>query len=256
MSIAITPIPAFNDNYIWCLHDQHHAWVVDPGCAASTERFLQQQRLNLSGILITHHHHDHTGGIAELVKRYPDCLVVGPHSDKIATITHPVVDNQVITLANLAVSLTVLTLPGHTLDHIGFYNDDWLFCGDTLFSGGCGRLFEGSPAQLHQSLQRLAALPGHTLVYCTHEYTCANLTFATMVEPTNSELMEYQQWCLTERQQARPTLPSTIARERAINPFLRCDQTSVRSSIEKQAQVDLSDSVSYFAALRRWKDIA
>ncbi|WP_298441754.1 hydroxyacylglutathione hydrolase [uncultured Ferrimonas sp.] len=256
MTIRIHPIPAFNDNYIWCLHDDEHAWVVDPGCADSVLNYLTEQQLQLAGVLITHHHPDHTGGIAKLAASGVDLPVVGPKSDKINGLSLTVADNDTLILAQLGIVMTVMSLPGHTLDHIGFYNDDMVFCGDTLFSGGCGRLFEGTAAQLQHSLQRLANLPTTTAVYCTHEYTCANLRFAVMVEPDNQALLQYQRQCLLKRQQQQPTLPTTIATERAINPFLRCDQATILNSLEQHSQLSLTDNVSRFAALRQWKDNA
>ncbi|QIZ76833.1 hydroxyacylglutathione hydrolase [Ferrimonas lipolytica] len=256
MNISVQPIPAFNDNYIWCLIHNSNAWVVDPGCAQSVRAFINEHRLTLKGVLVTHHHADHTGGIEELKHSFSNLTVIGPQSANITGLTTIVSDQQHIDLSGLPLELTVVALPGHTLDHIGYYNEQMLFCGDTLFSGGCGRLFEGTPLQLHNSLQRLTQLPNATKVYCTHEYTCANLRFAVMVEPDNQQLLDYQQQCIDKRAQSQPTLPSSIEVEKAINPFLRCDQNSVRTSLERHSQHSLVDNVSRFAALRSWKDNA
>lgn len=255
-AVRIDPISAFNDNYIWCINDNNACWLVDPGCADSALNYIKKHSLTLCGILITHHHQDHTGGIEALSALFPSIEVYGPNGSSIAGITRGVANSDKVKLAPFDIELNVLTLPGHTLDHIGFVNDRWLFCGDTLFSGGCGRLFEGTAKQLYDSLQTLANLPETTKVYCTHEYTCANLRFAMMVEPENQALQQYQQWCQLQRQQQLPTLPSSIATERAVNPFLRCDQTDVVNSVERNAQESFSDNVSRFAALRRWKDTA
>ncbi len=252
--LTLFPIPAFNDNYIWCIARGASAWVVDPGDAEPVLAHLTMAGLTLEGILITHHHWDHTGGIPALCQAYPGISVIGPDNPAIEGLSQRVGDGDTLTLTALALELSVIALPGHTLDHLGYLGPGMLFCGDTLFSGGCGRLFEGSPAQMHDSLTRLAALPQDTKIYCAHEYTLANLHFAQAVEPDNEELQEYTRHCQGLRQANRPTLPSTIAMERQINPFLRYDAPSVVSSLTQRTQEDLPDSVSRFAALRRWKD--
>ncbi|GAA4873791.1 hydroxyacylglutathione hydrolase [Ferrimonas pelagia] len=228
--------------------------MVDPGCAESVIDHLKAEGLSLRGILITHHHWDHTNGIEPLRQRWPQAQCIGPNNAAIMGLTQTVQAGASLTLEGLALQLTVLSLPGHTLDHIGYYGDGKLFCGDTLFSGGCGRLFEGSAEQMYASLQQLAALPGETQVYCTHEYTLANLAFACAVEPQNTALHAYRQSCTLLRQKGLPTLPSRIETELLINPFLRCGQPELAISLQKHAQVTSTDSVSRFAALRQWKD--
>ncbi|MCQ3830549.1 hydroxyacylglutathione hydrolase [Microbulbifer elongatus] len=250
--ITIRPIPAFNDNYIWHLQQNGEHWVVDPGDAAPVMRALQGERL--SGILLTHHHFDHTGGVPALTRTF-DCPVYGPAT--IEGVTHPLSDGADVNL--MGNPCTVMAVPGHTLDHIAVLMEDgrerYLFCGDTLFAGGCGRLFEGTPGQMHQSLARLAALPPHTRVYCTHEYTLANLAFALAVEPDNQQLVERQRAAAALRERDEPTLPSTIALERTTNPFLRTDQPSVRARAHQQGAPDTADAVEIFATLRQWKDV-
>ncbi|RUO28828.1 hydroxyacylglutathione hydrolase [Aliidiomarina sedimenti] len=247
-------IRAFDDNYIWLIDasDDKHCAVVDPGQAAPVLEYLDKHQLTLSAILITHHHHDHTGGIDELVARF-DCPVFGPHNS-IAGITHRLEDGDTIKVPDLPLELAVLACPGHTLDHIAFYAEPWLFCGDTLFSAGCGRMFEGEPNQFFSSLQRFRQLPEDTLVYCAHEYTAANLAFAKAVEPDNRMLDKHSQWVQKKRQQDMPTLPSTLALEAEINPFLRCHLQSVKDAAQIHAQTSLSDPVEVFACLRNWKD--
>lgn len=258
MSLNVAAIPAFDDNYIWCLTQSgsNLAWVVDPGQADPVIAYLVQHQLTLAGILITHHHWDHTGGIEALSTHYPGIEVCGPVNPEISGLTQTVQDGQAFSLNGLNTEASVITVPGHTLDHIAYLIEDKLFCGDTLFSGGCGRMFEGQPAQFHHSLSRLAALPANTQVYCAHEYTLSNLKFALMAEPDNAELKAYQTECEALRARGVPTLPSTIARERAINPFLRLDQAQVVAKISLHWQQTPVDNVQAFALLRRWKDNA
>lgn len=251
--MMITPIEALNDNYIWCLHRDNAAWVVDPGSADAVLAHLSEHQLQLRGILITHHHWDHTDGIEALRKAFAALSVIGPDNPVIQGLTQRVQPGDHIELDGLGVTAEVLSLPGHTLDHLGYYLDDAVFCGDTLFSGGCGRLFEGSPAQMHASLSSLSALPADTRVFCTHEYTLANLAFASAVEPDNEALQEYRRWCEAQRAAEQPTLPSTIGQELSINPFLRVDAPGVVAALS-QKDGELPDSVARFAALRRWKD--
>ena len=256
--IHVKPISAFNDNYIWCLYDDisQQAVVVDPGDAKVVVAALAAMQLNLVAILITHHHFDHTGGIDELLAKY-EVPVYGPLSDNISQITHHLAEAD--TLSILGLDFTTLEIPGHTLDHIALYceQDDGgpiLFCGDTLFAGGCGRVFEGNPAMMLSSLKKLAELSVDARVYCAHEYTLANLAFANAVEPDNQALQQRISHDTDLRQQGLPTLPSTIAMELATNPFLRCDQSGVINSAKQQSQGDCDNSTAVFAAIRGWKD--
>ncbi|TSE18459.1 Hydroxyacylglutathione hydrolase [Tepidimonas alkaliphilus] len=257
-ALRVEPLPALADNYIWLLHDGARAWVVDPGDAAVVQQALSERGLALEGILITHHHGDHTGGAAAL-QAASGCRVVGPRRERLPVETEPVDDGDALEL--LGRRWRVLAVPGHTAGHVAYVNepaaDDarrWLFCGDTLFAAGCGRLFEGTPAQMLASLDRLAALPHDTQVCCAHEYTLANLRFAAAVEPDNPHLAAVRAEAEARRARGEPTLPSTMARERAVNPFLRTREPSVRAALRKQGLAPLLTDVDHFAALRRWKD--
>jgi hydroxyacylglutathione hydrolase len=254
---SIVPIRAFSDNYIWCMHNQQHAVVVDPGDATPVIEYLTEHSLHLVAILITHHHYDHVGGIDQLIQHYPNIKVYGPINPKIGAITHRLKENDSVTLPEFNMQLSILETPGHTLDHVVYYNDELMFCGDTLFSGGCGRMFEGTPEVFYASLQKLAALPAETKVYCTHEYTQANINFATSIEPNNVALLEYAKWVKVIREEDKVTLPSTIKNESEINPFLRCHIKSTQSKVldsnsqhKKQANIEIAT----FAALRALKD--
>lgn len=254
MSVGICPIKAFNDNYIWCLHNQTHCLVVDPGDAAPVLAFCRTNNLTLSAILVTHHHWDHTDGIDALLEVFSDIPVYGPHNQKIKQITHRLSQGDNLELQQLDIKFSVLEVPGHTLDHIAYYGDCGLFCGDTLFSAGCGRLFEGSPQQMFDSLAKLTALPANTAVYCTHEYTMANIAFAQAVEPNNQALIEYKQWANQQREQNIATLPSSIQKELAVNPFLRCRSQELVTNVSKNIGTTLSSEQAIFASLRSWKD--
>lgn len=253
----IIPVPAFRDNYIWLVHDGRHALVVDPGDAAPVEAALSRLELELGAILITHHHPDHVGGVARLLAR-GRVPVFGPAGEAIDGVSHPVVDGDVVRIAAPEIGFRILDVPGHTAGHVAYVGTDiepgLVFCGDTLFSAGCGRLFEGSPTQLARSLGKLAALPPDTRVYCTHEYTLSNLAFARAAEPENAERDAYAQHCETLRARGEPTLPSTIGRERAINPFLRCDRPSVAATVAAHVGRPMQDATECLAALRAWKD--
>jgi hydroxyacylglutathione hydrolase len=250
----IFAIPAFSDNYIWCVHDTKHAIVVDPGDANPVIRALEEKQLTLTSILITHHHHDHTGGIKDLVNAYPSIKVYGPKNPRIEGIDLRLTEGDSLSLSNPTLDLSVLETPGHTMDHIVFYNDELLFCGDTLFSAGCGRMFEGTPEVFYHSLQKLAHLPEQIKVYCTHEYTLANLAFAAHVDPENTVLQDYQSWATTQRANEQITLPSSIAEQKKINPFLRCNNKNIKQNIESFMNLSADSEVEVFAALRSCKD--
>lgn len=253
--LNISPIPAFNDNYIWLISNGEHAAVVDPGDAAPVGRVLAERGLTLDAILITHHHRDHTGGVTALLAQWPEARLYAPAAEPMpAPGGLALQEGDRVQLAELGLELSVMAVPGHTLGHIAYHGQGLLFCGDTLFSGGCGRLFEGSPQQMHQSLSRLAALPDETRVYCTHEYTQANLAFCHAVEPNNPELKKYLQKVAKLRQQGIPTLPSSIGLEKAVNVFLRPHLAGVRAAARHHAMAALNEDVEVFAALRRWKD--
>lgn len=254
--ISITAIPAFTDNYIWALHDERNAWIVDPGDAAPVQSFVARLGLAVQGIFITHHHADHTGGLPELVRlHHPH--VAGTAFEDIPGIDEPLAEGDRV--AALGIDFLVIEVPGHTRGHIALYGEPAgqapvLFCGDTLFAGGCGRLFEGTPAQMWSSLSKLSALPGNTRVYCAHEYTLSNLKFARAVEPGNTALAEREQRDKATRANHQPTVPSTIALERATNPFLRAEEATVRAAAEHHAGKTLSGTVDVFATIRAWKN--
>jgi hydroxyacylglutathione hydrolase len=253
-------LPAFADNYIWMLHDGAHAVVVDPGDAAPVHAALDELGLALAGILVTHHHPDHVGGVDDLRQRLRG-PVFGPAREQIPKPCTPLQDGDAIEV--LGLHFRVLDVPGHTAGHIAYQQQPaapqtalaapWLFCGDTLFSAGCGRLFEGTAAQMHDSLARLAALADDTQVCCTHEYTLSNLRFAAAVEPGNAARAEHEARCQALRAAGTPTLPSTIGLERQINPFLRCDVPEVVASARAQGAVD-GGPLAVFTALREWKN--
>lgn len=249
-------VRAFKDNYIWLVrgHSRSHALVIDPGDAQPVLEALPRLGLLPTAILCTHHHHDHVGGVPELRRHFTGVSVYGPMHEDIEGLTHPLRDAELLHFTELGLHFQVLDIPGHTRGHIAYYGHDLLFCGDTLFSAGCGRLFEGTAAQMHHSLARLSALPDNTQVYCGHEYTLANLRFALTVEPENHIALAYRDSAAALQAAGLPTVPSTLALERQINPFLRTSVTSVRSMAEKHAGQDLVDSVAVFTAIRRWKD--
>jgi len=248
-------LPAFTDNYIWMLHDGQSAVVVDPGDAAPVIEALDRLALQLAGILVTHHHADHVGGVNALRPRLQG-PVWGPAREKIPEPFTPLHEGD--TLEVLGLHFRVLDVPGHTAGHIAYAQSGagkapLLFCGDTLFSAGCGRLFEGTPAQMHDSLSKLAALPSDTRVCCTHEYTLSNLRFAAAVEPGNAERAAYEARCLAQRAEGQPTLPSRIGLELQVNPFLRCAQPEVVAAARAQGATG-NDEVGVLAALREWKN--
>ena len=249
----IVPVSAFRDNYVWTLRRGKHAAVVDPGEAAPVLDYLAREGLALAAILATHHHADHVGGIAELRETF-DVPVYGPRGEPIATLTHPVAEGDRVSVPELGVSFSVLDIPGHTRAHIAYYGAGALFCGDTLFACGCGRLFEGTAQQMYASLQKLAALPDDTKVYCGHEYTLANIGFAKGVEPRNAALASREDRDREKRAAGRPTVPSTLGEEKATNPFLRCREPAVVESVNKYLGARVADPVQVFAAIREWKN--
>jgi hydroxyacylglutathione hydrolase len=259
-ALQVWPIPAFDDNYIWCIHDGISALVVDPGDASPVLDYLESQSLTLTGILITHHHADHTGGIQDLLAYVAtDSLpVYGPAAESIPGRTQALMEGDQVECAAPAIAFTVLEVPGHTLGHIAYFaagNAPMLFCGDTLFASGCGRLFEGTPTQMTHSLGKFAALPPETAVYCTHEYTLSNIRFALAVEPANADLIAWSEKANALRQSNQPTLPTSIAHELRVNPFMRSDQPAVvKAALRESGAPALPSSAHVLAAIRAWKD--
>lgn len=254
--LEIHPIEAFSDNYIWLLQDQagKRAWVVDPGDAGPVQKALAERQLQLEGVLITHHHFDHVGGLDTLRAAYSP-LVYGPMNPAINGIDRRLRGGDEIEVLDIA--FRILEVPGHTLDHIAYYHEGEqpvLFCGDTLFAGGCGRVFEGTPEMMHQSLQSLAALSPDTQVFCAHEYTLANLAFAEAVEPGNETLQQRIAAAVASRERGAPTVPSELALELATNPFLRCTQPELLASLRKQGKLGGETGAEVFATVRGWKD--
>ncbi|GHC26422.1 hydroxyacylglutathione hydrolase [Aidingimonas halophila] len=252
--LSVTPIPALNDNYIWVLRQDttSRVAVVDPGDASPVIDYLEREALQLDSILITHHHHDHTGGLADLVQRYRP-RVYGPANPDIKGIDEHLGEGDECLV--MGRQFQVIDVPGHTLDHIAYFAagvPPLLFAGDSLFSAGCGRLFEGSPEQMFASLNKLADLPDDTLIFAGHEYTLANLRFAKAVEPDNPNIDDYASECQRLRDLDRPTLPSTMGREALINPFLRTQQDTVRQQAATQGDAD--STLATFTTLRAWKD--
>ena len=244
------PLPAFTDNYIWMLHNARQAIVVDPGDATPVLQTLQAQGLQLQAILVTHHHADHQGGVAELAARWP-VRVYAPGNESITGCTHPLSGDECIEV--LGQPVRVMAVPGHTRGHLAYSADGALFCGDTLFGAGCGRLFEGTPAQMSASLASIAALPDTTRIYCAHEYTEMNLRFAMAVEPENTALQTRVASVAGLRAAGLPSVPSTLAEEKATNPFLRCQEPAVIAAALGQGAAGC-EPVAVFAAIRGWRN--
>src|SRR5271168_750612 len=254
--LNVRAVRALSDNYIWLIESPRapgQVVAVDPGDAAPVIADVQRSGSSLAAILLTHHHPDHIGGVPELL-RHRQVPVIGPNDARIEHRTRTVEDNQRCELPDLGLSFEILQIPGHTLSHIAFCGHGALFCGDTLFSAGCGRMFEGTPKQMNASLDRLRDLPPETQVYCGHEYTAANLRFALTVEPGNGAALEYQDSVARIRAAGSPSLPSTLSLEIRVNPFLRCDKPSVRAAAEQHAGKQLEAPADVFAVLRAWKD--
>lgn len=241
-------IPALKDNYIWTFSDGHSAWVVDPGDANPVLKMLKEKNLKLAGILITHHHLDHSGGISELLKITPNIPVFGSHISRLSAITDRLSENDQINCGPY--SFTIIEIPGHTLDHIAFYGENSLFCGDTLFSAGCGKVFEGTYSQMFNSLQKLKALPKKVQIYCGHEYTLSNLKFAHHVSPYNHDIID-KIACI---QNLKCSLPSSLEDEMKINPFLRCETLQVIEAVTQYIGEKTVDPIQVFRILREWKN--
>ncbi|MBS0309642.1 MAG: hydroxyacylglutathione hydrolase [Proteobacteria bacterium] len=253
--LHVLTVPAFHDNYLWLVHDTRHAVAIDPGDAAPILAALHQHGLSLTAIVLTHHHADHVGGVPKLLQHF-NVPVYGPRHEHIDCISDPLDDDAVLTLSEPPLSLQVIATPGHTLGHLSYYAAEqaWLFCGDTLFAGGCGRLFEGTPQQMAASLAKLAALPDDTLVYCAHEYTLANLQFAQEVEPGNPALLTRINVEQHKRDQGLPTVPSSIGLEKATNPFLRYRVAEIIHHLHAAGRLQEGEPTKAFAALRTWKN--
>ena len=254
--LQVTPVRAFADNYIWLIHaprDASQVVAVDPGDAAPVERALAEKNLSLAGILLTHHHADHVGGVPSLLqnRRVP---LFGPGSERLPGEPTRLRQGDHVKLDACGLEFTVLDIPGHTAGHIAYVGHGAVFSGDTLFSAGCGRLFEGTAEQMVGSLAKLAQLPAETQVYCGHEYTVSNLKFELAVEPQNAEAVRYLEECSSKRARDEATLPSSIRRERNVNPFLRCDQQTVKQAAEARAGRRLQNTTEVFAVIRQWKD--
>jgi len=249
------PIPIFTDNYVWSIINQKNGYVtlVDPGAAIPVINFLEDNDYKLEAILITHHHADHIGGVLELVQKY-NPLIYAPQGLNFSSLTHEVNDQSPVNLTKTDINFQVMAVPGHTLDEVAYYAPGYLFCGDTLFSAGCGRIFEGTPEQMLNSLQKINQLPGDTLVFCAHEYTLANLAFAKAVDPDNEAITQHIKHIKNLRAQHKPSLPSQLELEQQINPFLRVSTEAVKISAEKYTGRHLDKDVDIFAAIREWKN--
>ena len=249
----VIPLRAFSDNYIWTIRDERRAAVVDPGDARPVLDYLEREKLELAAILNTHHHADHVGGNAGLLARW-NVPVFGPHDERIREVTHALKDGERCTLPHFGIEFEVIEIPAHTRTHIAFHGGGMLFCGDTLFAAGCGRLFEGTPRQMHDSLTRLMRLPDDTQVYCGHEYTLANVHFARAADPDNAALRALESRAKELRDRDLPTLPSTIGQEKATNPFVRVREPAVVAAANRFAGKTLNDPASVLGAIREWKN--
>ncbi len=254
--LTITPIPAFDDNYVWLFRNPggQVAAVVDPGDGEPVLEYLKVHGLELGAVLVTHHHGDHTGGVRDLLRVFPGIPVFGPARESIPVVTRALREGDRVRVPGVDAEFTVMDVPGHTAGHIAFYGEDALFCGDTLFTAGCGRVFDGTAVDLFRSLSRIAALPAKTRIYCAHEYTLDNLGFAKWVEPDNAALLEREKHDRASRASDRPTVPSLLALELETNPFLRADVPQVIEAAQNHAGRPLQGGAEVFAAVRSWKD--
>jgi hydroxyacylglutathione hydrolase len=255
MSIKVVAIPALKDNYIWAIINEanKNIVIVDPGDAAPVNSYLISQQYQLTAILITHKHWDHTAGIDDLYAKY-SVPVYGPTCEAPSGISHQLLDNDKLFLTHVDLTFTVLHIPGHTLEHIAYYTNNCLFCGDTLFTGGCGRVFEGTYTQMYNSLQRLSLLPDETLIYCGHEYTLNNLQFAELVEPTNHHLLSRIKRVESLRADNQATVPAFLGEEKLTNPFLRCHLPNVKQAISRYSNQSHDDPIKVFCTMREWKN--
>lgn len=255
MAIDVLPIQALKDNYIWTLlnRDNNYAVCVDPGESLPLIKWLETEKVKLAAILITHHHWDHTNGIKGLVKRY-SIPVYGPQKEDIPYMSTPLSEGDAVKIEELGLSFKVIEIPGHTKGHIAYYGQEMLFCGDTLFTAGCGRIFEGTTEQMFDSLSKLSSLPEDTLIYCGHEYTENNLTFALTVEPDNKRLQQRLSQTQKLRQKQQATVPAPLAIEKLTNPFLRSHEKSIRLAAEKFSSKQLQTPIEVFAEIRNWKN--
>jgi hydroxyacylglutathione hydrolase len=262
-ALEYVPVPAFEDNYIWLVSDSRDAVVVDPGDAAPVEAYLARRGWRLTAILLTHHHQDHVGGVKALLDSRSaegGIPVYGPASERIEHLTQRVTGGDTVRIAHPALELSVIDVPGHTAGHIAYFQagdpggTPHLFCGDTLFASGCGRLFEGTPQQMLASLDALAALPENTQVHCAHEYTLSNIKFARACEPDNAALARWSDDAQTLRAAGKPTLPTTIGHEKTVNPFLRSDVPAIHATLSSQFGTPVSDRLEAFRMMRGWKD--
>lgn len=249
---GVEPIPAFRDNYIWACHNGKHVVFVDPGDAGPILAWLADQRLKPVAILVTHHHADHLGGVSELLRHHP-MPVYGPR-EAAPAVDHYLVGGERLNIHEIGAEFEVMAVPGHTLGHLAYLASGHLFCGDALFSCGCGRIFEGTPAMMHDSLSRLAGLPPDTRIHCAHEYTLANLAFASDVDPDNPQVQAWEEEARVLRRSGQPTLPVTLADELRRNPFLRCADADFRQRLEIRLGMSLPTTESAFASLRAAKD--
>lgn len=249
--LTVSSIPALKDNYIWLIQNlKKECIIVDPGDALPVFKYIKENHLKLKGIFITHHHYDHTDGVTDILAQYPEIIIYGPDSKRFNFVTHPLKDNA--QFQALDATFTVYSTPGHTIDHIVFYHPNMLFCGDTLFSVGCGRLFEGTPAQLLKSLDKIKKLPDNTNIYCAHEYTESNIKFALKVDPLNASLKKHANIVANLRANKETTLPSSLGLEKKINPFLRIEDKNIILAVKDRTKS--TNQADILAALRSWKD--